>query len=99
MGVKSKIMENSKTTLKLKESNLIKLVLMVELWTLADVDLVRPPSSKRARSSLIFSSPDSTRLLSAWLQIETPTLGSANIEVNKSNEYKPLSNLYSHFNS
>ena len=42
---------------------------MVELWNFADADLVRLPSSKTARSSsLIVSFPNSTRLMSEWLQ-------------------------------
>lgn len=48
--------------------NLIKFSLMDELLNFADADLERPPSSKTARSSsLIVSSPNSTRLVSEWL--------------------------------
>ena len=87
MSVKSTIMENSITTLKLKESNLIKFILMDELRNLADADLVRPPSSKTVlSSSLILSSPNSTRLLSEWLQIESQSSVTENIEVNNSKE-------------
>lgn len=47
------------------KSNLIKFVLMDEELNFVDPDLVRPPSSKTARSSsLIVSSPNSTRLIS-----------------------------------
>ena len=87
MSVKNTIMENSTTTMKPKESNLIKFVLTDELWNLADADLVRPPSSKTVlSSSLIVSSPNSTRLLSEWLQIESQSSVTANIEVNNSKE-------------
>ena len=87
MSVKNTIMENSTTTMKPKESNLIKFILMDELWNLADADLVRPPSSKTAlSSSLIVSSPNSTRLLSEWLQIESQSSVTANIEVDNSKE-------------
>lgn len=63
------IITNSKTILHITGGDLIMFVLMDELWSLAEADLVRPPSNKTARSSsLIVSFSNSSRLVSEWLQ-------------------------------
>lgn len=55
--------------LYISENDLIRFNLMDDAWNFADADLVSPDSSKTARSSsLIVSFPNSSRLVSEWLQ-------------------------------
>lgn len=50
-------------------SNLIKFVVMDELWIFADAGLARPPSNRTAwSSSFTVTPPKSARLMSEWLQ-------------------------------